>query len=481
MSRLWTILRHEWRLMYRDGHIVLPLVIVAITSFTAAHWGRISVERQRESAQRLAAAERNRMLREQSVAFRLWKTNGPFAKAPAYGPLDPQYVRNFAGFSVIGSPTPLGALAEASDELDVAAYKVVPSGSIHTSGAAHTTVNPLQLLIGSFDLELVVIVILSLSVLGISYSIVSAERESGVASLLLSTSTHPQVLVFAKVLSRGAVVVLFCASVAAAGLWASGDNLFGVDGVERLVVWTATVLLYGFFWLMAAWFFGSIAGSSSRIALLLGGLWLASVVVIPSVLRFAAARLYPVAPRTAFLDAIRRGPDKVPANDSAKQEAFLQRHPEFAGLSLGPSGTAQLTGAARSEEWAGVLDQIVDKYEGQQQRQRKFVARWSWLSPSLLAQRTLRDAAGITGREERFRNQARTYQQALEAFYWPLLFGERVFTPDLYGLIPRFQYREEPLREVMPRTLLLVLAIAAWVGGFGFAAFLVGLRNRVFV
>jgi len=477
MRTVGTIVRYEWRLMLRDRLIVPLLVILTICSFWAAHAGRRSISHQRESLTRLAMAERNRMLREQAACVRLWNGGGPFDKVPAYGPLDPQYVRNFAGFSAAISSAPLSALGQGADEMEVAAYTVVPSGSLHISGATRTTLSPLHLLIGSFDLELVVIAIYSLSVLGVTYSMLSADRESGVESLWQSIPISPSVVTFARLLSRVAVIALFCLLIGASGLWAVSDSAWIEDGSGRLMLWTAATFLYGLVWLAASWFAGGIARSSSRSALLLGGLWLLSTVVVPSALRFAAALSYPVEPRTGFFDAIRRGPDEFSAKDDTLRDAFLRRHPEYAGVAFGPSGNAQLTSAARSEELARGLDRLADRYDGQQRRQREFVARWSWLSPALLMQHTLRDAAGIEGRAARFRDQARTYQEKLEAFYWPLLFGERVFAPDLYSRIPRFSYQETPLREVLPGALFLLLESAAWAFGLGLAAFFIGQRH----
>jgi len=458
------LISYDWRVLSREGLVLGAILLLSASALCAVLSGRTAVENQRRAALRLSASEEKRMAKERATAQQLFNTDASTKVPPEYGPLHPLYVRNFAWFSAILPAAPLESLSRGASDLAQSAYLVSLPNNLHTFKTPESTASPLHLLIGPFDLSLVIVVMYSLVVVAISYSLLASEYESGTISLIRSNPVSMARLVTSKLLSRelmaAGLAVLIC-TIGVAGVL----NLTPTsEWVWRMGVWLIVTLAYGLFWVAAAGLVNVFSTSSFRNVVILGSLWLFFVALIPAGLRFTAARLYPVAERVDFIEAIRRGPEQFLPQSGRLRAEYLKRHPEYQRAQPYPQPGNSLSAAtARSEEFSRSMDQLAVRYDGQQQKQIAFVESWSWLSPALLVELALEKSAGSGwDRQETFRAQVNEYVARVKTFFWPRMFEEAVFTPSDYENIPRFQFDEQERTIVLQGISPLLTRLGMW-------------------
>lgn len=318
---------------------------------------------------------------------------------------------------------------------------------------------------------------------------------------MLAQPIRLRTLVAAKIALRGVLIVGLALLCPAIGIAASTGFAAPGDGT-RLLLWTATVVLYAAFWLaLAAWINASGRGSAHNV-MVLATLWIVLVVVLPSALTLAATALHPVPPRIELVEAARRARNeaRVTANEEALRRQFLERHRDRihdqASMHVAmttivepaPVGNPLLDGFfARHPQLAGdrrftqmslfyvllaaqeeaverrteaVRDRIADSLASR----RAFLDRWAWLAPSSLVQRVLGDAAG-TGetRYRRFFELAAVYQAEQRAFFWPRVFRAAALSDADHDRLPTFEYVEEPAGWIVQRSLAALATLAALV------------------
>ena len=110
--------------------------------------------------------------------------------------------------------------------------------------------NPLNLLVGRFDLAFVVVYLLPLLILALSFNVLSGEREQGTLALTLSQPVSARGVVTAKLAFRAILVMGLALGVSLFGVAFTGG--FGSPG--WVAVWCAAVAAYALFWFtLAAW------------------------------------------------------------------------------------------------------------------------------------------------------------------------------------------------------------------------------------
>jgi ABC-2 type transport system permease protein len=164
---------------------------------------------------------------------------------------------------------------------------------------------------------------------------------------------------------------------------------------------------------------------------------------------------------------MREATDKADSERSQLLGQFYEDHPELApGGAEGSSdefATLQLvTGQAVERE----LTPVLARYEEQLARQQALVERLQFLSPALMTQSALAEAAGTgLARHRRFMDQARAHHAELRAFFEPRALRGESFAA--WDEVPPFQYVEESSGDVFSRVApaLAVLLFSSLVLG----------------
>jgi hypothetical protein len=168
-------------------------------------------------------------------------------------------------------------------------------------------------------------------------------------------------------------------------------------------------------------------------------------------------------------------PALIPKRDAALA-TFLAENPDVGSLDdyRHDDGRFQILVKARRAEIARRMQPYVRAFEQAEARQAAVVSLLALASPTMQLQRVLEEAAGSSrGRYDDFLGQLDRFEAVRNAFQWPKVFRETIFTSRDYREIPRFVYREESLHAVVARSwvwlALLALGTSLAAGGSVFA------------
>ena len=230
---------------------------------------------------------------------------------------------------------------------------------------------------------------------------------------------------------------------------------------------------YALFWFaLAAWVNG-LGRSSAWNATVLVGAWLLLVVVLPAAVNISAGLLHPLPSRVEMITA-----QRTASNDAVNQRSellaqYLEDHPEMAVGVVPDEATRGALAWAATEAVNERLREVTSQHEERLAAQQSVVRRYRFLSPALLAQEALLDAAGTgDARFERFRSQVRGFADEWRALFVPaILAGEQMHAGVLADL-PSFRFDDEANSEVaaraaVPLAALLILAALVGAGAVG--------------
>ena len=316
--------------------------------------------------------------------------------------------------------------------------------------------NPLNLLVGRFDLAFVVVYLLPLLILALSFNVLSGEREQGTLALTLSQPVSARGVVSAKLAFRAILVMGLALGVSLLGVLFSGG--FGSPG--RVALWCAAVTAYAFFWFtLAAWVNG-LGRSSAWNATVLVGAWLLLVAVLPAAVNITAGLLHPLPSRVEMITAQREASNEAVNQRSELLARYLEDHPELAGgVAADEANRAALAWAA-TDAVNRRLEEVTSVHDERLAAQRTLVRRYRFLSPALLTQEALLDAAGTgDARFARFRSQVREFAEHWRNFFVPAILAGEQMTADVLPGLPSFRFVDEQMREVRARAAIPLAAL----------------------
>ena len=456
---LRTVLRNERRLLAADPALRIALVVFAVLFIYALAngmaWERFQA-RTVEAAQ-AGNAERVHGLEQELADI----ANGGQPASPFRDPRAPNVLGGARGaHTAVLEPGPLAALAVGQSDLlpyyyDVSIY--TNESSFQQNGEVE---NPLNLMVGRFDLAFVTVYLLPLLVLALSFNVLSEEREQGTLALTLSQPVSARDVVGAKLAFRALLVVGLAAGVSLLGILATGG--FGSSG--RVLLWCATVTLYALFWFaLAAWVNG-LQRSSAWNATVLVGAWLVLVVVLPAAINIAAGLLHPLPSRVEMITAQREASNDAVNRRSELLARYLEDHPEMAsGVVADEPGLGALAWAA-TDAVNGRLEEVTAVHDARRAEQLALVRRYRFVSPALLAQEVLIEAAGTgDARFARFQSQVRDFAEQWRQFFVPAILADERMTAAVLPDVPSFRFVDEQPADAARRAAVPLLVLGGLV------------------
>lgn len=449
------IMRHDLRQLAADKtlYIVATLfaVLIAYGVFNGATWARGRL-RQISAAAEAATAAINQQ-RQQVVDIeegRKTRTDLPAAGRPS-------------GVSALAALPPTALSALAVGQSDLLPYSATV-GVFTTKDALvnqSETDNPINLLAGRFDLAFVIIYLYPLLILALSYNLLSQEREQGTLAMTLAQPVSLRTFVVGKVLTRAGVVLAVAVVVSIIGVLWGGANLTGEGAFPRLLLWTAGVVAYTFFWFAVAVLVNAFGRPSATNATALAAVWLALVVVLPVLLNVAATSLHPLPSRLNLINTMREAENETNRETRNLLARYMTDHPELAGGDLQANlDDFPIRFYVQKQELERRALAETSEHDRQLAAQQRMVNRYRFLSPAVVMQEALNDVAGTSrARHELFARQVRDFIDEWRVRYSPLVFRRATLRPADYEAMPRFSFREETTAEVSRRALVGVAGI----------------------
>lgn len=405
--------REGWFLL-RDKTTVSALLILLLMSTVSVIVGLQKIEHQREVISEMIAADKA-------------EREGVQSTLTTYG--DAGY---YSFYITYDTPSPLAFAA--LGQRDTAPFmKRIRLLAIEGQIYQGESPNPLLAQIGSFDLAFVAAYILPLIMIVLLYDLKSSERAAGREIMLYAMPYSRAHVWWPRAGWRAGLAFLCVAGPVMIGAAAQGADM----GASVSVV--LGILATCMFWTIVAIIAANRPWRGTTIAASLVGIWLALNILAPltAQLVFISQVEGPDGADVALLqrEAVNDAWDK-PKQETLKPFATL--FPQYAvSEQLGPFDwrwyfAFQTMGdAAASDISSAYRDAIYARDD--------IAARTAWVSPALAIQRHLQRLAKTDVRAQLSHDAAiRAYHEALQAFYFPLIFGKREDNLASLQAYPRF-------------------------------------------
>lgn len=458
------ILMHDLRLLVADRSLIVFTLMFALLMAYAAIGGAAwrqkrvqSIEAWQADLQAAIETDRRQVLSIETGKVKL--EDAPYAGMPSWLQLP-----------AVLPPHALSSLSIGQAEL----YPFTSSINAYSTKTAlfanYEIDNPTTLLAGRFDMAFVLIYLYPLLILALSYNLLTHESETGTLQMTLAQAPlRLRDVAFGKAAARYSFACTLAVVLTLAGL-AVGDVSLMAEGLFVRVLWLVLLIAaYTLFWFAVSLAVNARGKSSAANAALLIGLWLALVIVVPSLLSITATSLYPVPSRFNFIRDSRRNDNEINRMSEKLLANYYGDHPELA-----PEGKLDLTDFstryyALKQEAERRAKPLVDAYDTQLARQQKLVDATRFLSPAVVMQEALNAIAGTDrARFLSYRDQVWDYVEGWQSYVAPRLFRRLKLSSADYVTLPHFAFREEAHGEgeVASRALsgfcgLLVPAIIA--------------------
>jgi ABC-2 type transport system permease protein len=444
------IARNDWRNLRADKTLWAVAVLLAATIAYGVHNGAAWTTFQQQTIRAAVADEEER---HQTIKQGILDANAGRTSPPAWkDPRNPYAVGYRLGSRYATMPpAPLAALAVGQSDLLPYYFRVTVNARDTLLGNDEIE-NPVHLLSGRFDLAFVIIYLFPLVILALTYNLISSDKEDGILSMTLSQPVSLRTLALGKIGFRAAFVLVIGTVLSVASSLLTGVDFSAEGALQRLIVWVAIVTAYAAFWFVLAVAVNALGRSSATNALALSGLWLAFVLLIPSLLNVAVKAIHPVPSRVEMIQAMRIASDQAVAKRSQLMARFLEDHPELSGASEDTATQAAIRSVALTEDVERRIQPVLAAFDEQAGRQQQMVERYRFLSPAILTQAALYDLAGTNvHRYRHFLNLANQYHREWQNHIQPLMLRSVKLEPAQIDSLPVWKFREEPTSNVLAR------------------------------
>jgi ABC-2 type transport system permease protein len=302
--------------------------------------------------------------------------------------------------------------------------------------------NPQILYNGSFDLSFVIIFLLPLLIIGLSYNVVSSEREQGTLALLLSETMPFERIIrlrywFRYLLLNGCFSVFIIL-----GLLIFGVNItkaFAEISYLLLIIWA-----YSAFWFGLSYFINSLGRNSGYNAAVLTGIWLGLVLLLPTLLSVYVNRVHPMPSRLDLITKTREIGDQLNKESAQSLNRFYEEHAEFKPDSTKANAKDENVKRLFSRLSLEVaLEKEVKKFEEIAAQRQATVNMYRFVSPAIFVQQSLNDASGTgTNRYEDFEKQVSAFHKTYRDYFAPLVYKQEKFTVSNLDKVPQYKYNQ---------------------------------------
>lgn len=329
--------------------------------------------------------------------------------------------------------------------------------------------NPVQRLLGSFDLAFVIIYLLPLIIIAFTYNILSGERESGSLKLLASQPVSVFKWTLQKTIFRFAI--LFGITLLALVVTFLFFD-FSISGnIVDFLQFVLLVFGYMLFWFAVAILSNFLIASASKNASVLLGFWVLFVLLLPAIANQFSTSLYPVPSRTKLLNEVRELKAETAKKQDEILDSYLRDHPEYAASENNSNSSYFQKYMASQKLVREEIAPVVKDYDDQLEKQQKLVSRFQYASPAILMQQGLNDLAGTaTADYGSFRKQVSDFAEEWREFFLPLLYTNTEFTASHFKQLPRFEFTPRTGDSIWLKGIVL-LFISILILGFSAMVF----------
>lgn len=453
-------LKQQIRLLSRNGWFVTLTILMFLVTLYAVHNGNVHYQQQASELTELSMQHSASLKELKEVARQVAGGENP----DNYFDVSPIRVSMTTGGLATMSSDPHSILAIGQSDLFAEYFKVSSREDLALLSFTELS-NPVQLLLGNFDLAFVVIYLLPLLVIAFSYNLMSGEKESGSLYLLAANPVNLKVWLLQKTLIRFIIIaVIFLLAVFVACV------IYMVPLDFKSFQMIFCTISYMAFWFSLTYLLGSFGMSSEKNAVLGIGFWIVLVLVIPSVVSQAINSLYPTPSRAMLVNEVRMLKKEISKKQGEVLDQYLKDHPELVADKEGASMFWKNYFAGQ-EMVEKDLAPLINEFEDKLDQQQDWVSSFRFLSPAIVVMDVYNENAGTSTRHySSFKEQTVEFHHTWRAHFLPFIFNNQMLTPGDLDQLPRFEFDDRSLgvrtninsAYLLAMVLLLVLCGLAY-------------------
>ena len=364
-------------------------------------------------------------------------------------------------------PSSLADFAVGHADLHPASAEITTWRNLSSVFGRYQYDNPTTLSSSSFDIAMVVVVLMPLLMIAVSFDVLASERSRGSLAMVLATPLRLSELVWTRLAFRNGILWLVAGT---AMLMLAFVNDAGGDRIARIGVWFGISILYALVWYtLIAYCVARCRTATATVASLVGA-WLLFTLALPATISTLAEALYPTPSRLAFLSEIRIAKGETNRNLADVTQGFLMDHPE---LTIGDESVPSYYRAAFLSTQAAreTTRPIVEAYDAARAGREQTV-RWAqYLSPSIIAQRLLHLSAGADlERQHRFQAQVQSRLDELAGTVGPAVVSQNRLSLAEFDRLEPFEFEDTSTHSIASSAIGPGLFLIAVSFAFGFAA-----------
>jgi ABC-2 type transport system permease protein len=429
----------ELRMVLRDGAALSLLAVLAGALALACLSGTALIQSQAEGR---ATAQ----VRQSEAAEQFHERLADAELPPEEAILSPYRMRQ-----VLIAPLPvLVDFSAGRAAIDPYATTVSMRTSRDTLFQRNGLENPEVLMRGGIDLAFVVVVLAPLVLIGLLYGLFAADRDSGVARLIVAQAGSPVRLIGARIIPRLALVVLPIVAAVLVQL-AIGPDLAG--RWQAAGVWLLLAALFLSFWAACGAWVNSLDIGAETAAFSLVALWAVITLILPASFSAIVQASFPPPSRFEQIATAR-------AAEVASTEVYENDHPEIASDEF----ASRLASIRKTWEVAQKVEAatapIDRRFAARLAAQQRFAEALSWASPALVAKHALDQTAGTdaaTG--QGFRVGSEAYLTTFRRYGGGFVARGAIMQSADEAQLPRFSW--SPARSLPWSRIATLLALAA--------------------
>jgi ABC-2 type transport system permease protein len=438
--------RHEWKLLTTSAVVRVVLIVFCVVIGAAMLLGAARAARDRQTYD--VFVQRAAQQRSQPPSLRA------------------DVVANEKGWLAVVPPAPLAALAVGQSDV-YPSYLRITARNLDALVTGDQIEHPLAVASGHLDLAFLVLFLYPLLIFAVSFDLTATERDRGTLRMVLAQPVSLRDVVAGKMIAR--VVLLAIPVIAIPLLFAATAK---AAALRPLVIWTIAVIAYGLIWHGLALIVNARGWSAPANALVLAGIWLLFAIVGPATINLLIAVRYPMPSRVEAAVQARAATQEATLQGSRQLGQFLQDHPTSANVGRDGMRQFALLQAKRDQQVADRLERVEAAFDAQLERQRRLAGWLSVLSPTMVMQGVLLEAAGTSAnRFGHFRAAAGGFQREWKAYFEPRVLDAATLTGAEIAAAPAFTYQPEPTSVMVQRTAppiaaMLIAGILLLLAGF---------------
>ncbi len=469
-----TLLRYEWTSFVRNKFQLFMLAVIMLFGVYAIYSGQSEINAQRKTIQAVTQIEQEEFSQYQASFDEELRSLEEeelhdIASRPSFA-----WFRH--GYHAIIPPHDYAALAIGQRDLFRYYYRLTGM-SLHYQLFENELANPVNLMVGNFDLSFVLVYLFPLLIIAFCYGLYSSEKENGTLALLQIQAVSIRRIILVRLVFYFAIITSLAMLISWLGLITSGPP-FKTENLVPAMAWTAGVLAYFSFWFALMFLIASLRKSSSFNAITAIACWLLFLIVIPAILNVVVTTKYPLS--STALAGLTRRTGLEDENDEAEVREvimeYLAHKPQLAGSDSLINDNMMAKGYAAFTSLKDINSQkLVDQYNEQVANRTSWTSRYHWLSPAVNMQEVLAQIAETDLHTFlRFQDALADFHGDITDFYFSRLFWNRPILLEDYHNRPVFQMTETSNRwSSVGLGLGKILLAAALTFFLGFYLFMI--------